>query len=325
MVAELTSGARAGLTSEEAARRHVASGPNVLPTTPPEPAWRQLAQQLVHFFALLLWAAGGLAIVGGMPALGIAIFGVIVVNGAFAFAQEHRAERAAERLRALLPRRVVVVRDGVSTEIDASELVVGDRVVLAAGDRISADLVAIESHALRVDTSTLTGESVPTDVEVGGSVFAGSFVVEGEAVATVVAIASDTRLASIAQLTTVTKREPTPLALELHRVVRTIAFVAVGVGVSFFVLSLLLGTPAGDGFLFGIGVTVALVPEGLLPTVTLSLAVGAQRMARRGALVRHLEAVETLGSTTFICTDKTGTLTENRMTVVEVWTPAGRV
>ena len=135
---------------------------------------------------------------------------------------------------------------------------------------------------------------------------------------------SATRLASIAQLTRAGPRPSTPLAQELDRVVRTIALIAVGVGSVFFIVSLLVGTPASNGFLFAIGVTVALVPEGLLPTVTLSLAMGAQRMAARHALVRRLDSVETLGSTTFICTDKTGTLTRNEMSVVEAWTPAGR-
>ncbi|NKS67395.1 HAD-IC family P-type ATPase [Rhodococcus hoagii] len=133
------------------------------------------------------------------------------------------------------------------------------------------------------------------------------------------------RLAGIAALTAGVRRPRSPLAAELHRVVRTIAVLAVVVGCGFFALSLAVGSTAHNGFLFAVGVTVALVPEGLLPTVTLSLAMGAQRMVRRHALVRHLEAVETLGSTTVICTDKTGTLTQNRMTVVEAWTPAGTV
>src|SRR5690606_6693096 len=132
------------------------------------------------------------------------------------------------------------------------------------------------------------------------------------------------RLAGIARLTRSQRPAPTPLHAELARISRLIAAIAVVVGVAFFGVALAVGTPASDGFLFAIGVTVALVPEGLLPTVTLSLAMGAQRMAARRALVRHLEAVETLGSTTFVCTDKTGTLTCNQMAVVEVWTPAGR-
>jgi magnesium-transporting ATPase (P-type) len=209
-------------------------------------------------------------------------------------------------------------------EIDAVDLVVGDLVLLAAGDRVSADLRVTESHGLFVDSSLLSGESVPDAASDGDALFAGTFVVEGEGRAVVEATGARTRLAAIAQLTQVGHRPRSPLARELDRVVRTVAVIAIGVGAAFFAVSLLVGSPASDGFLFAIGVTVALVPEGLLPTVTLSLAIGAQRMAGRHALVRRLEAVETLGSTTFICTDKTGTLTRNEMAVVEAWTPAGR-
>jgi calcium-translocating P-type ATPase len=278
---------------------------------------------MVHFFAILLWVAGVLAFVAGMPELGVAIFVVVVINGLFAFAQEYRAERAAERLRDLLPRRATVLRDGRAVEVDANELVVRDVVLLASGDRISADLRVLEAHALSVDTSALTGESVPVAVGPEETAFAGTFVVEGEGLALVTATASDTRLAGIARLTRASRHPRGPLAQELERVVRTVAVLAVGLGGAFFVTALLVGTPASSGFLFAIGVTVALVPEGLLPTVTLSLAMGAQRMAARHALVRRLESVETLGSTTFICTDKTGTLTRNEMSVVEAWTPAG--
>ncbi len=248
---------------------------------------------------------------------------MIVVNGVFAFVQESRAEHAAERLRDLLPRRAVVLRDGRPVDIDAAELVVDDVVMLNAGDRVSADLRVIRAHALRMDTSLLTGESVPVEIDDGGQLFAGTFVIEGEASAVVDATGTSTRLAAIATLTQTGRRPRSPLAHELDRVVRTVAAIAVGVGFAFFGIALAVGSPASDGFLFAIGVTVALVPEGLLPTVTLSLAMGAQRMAARQALVRRLESVETLGSTTFICTDKTGTLTRNEMAVVEVWTPAG--
>jgi magnesium-transporting ATPase (P-type) len=267
--------------------------------------------------------AGLLAIVGGLPQLGIAIFIVIVLNGVFAFAQEYRAERAALRLRDLLPRRVTVIRDGERFDVDASELVVGDLVALKAGDRISADLRTLQAHAALVDTSALTGESVPSAVDEHHALFAGTFLVEGEVLAEVTATGGRTRLAGIAQLAHGGARPTSPLALELQRVVRTIASVSLAVGLGFFGIALLIHIPARDGFLFAIGVTVALVPEGLLPTVTLSLAVGAQRMAHQHALIRRLEAVETLGSTTFICTDKTGTLTRSQMSVVEVWTPAG--
>jgi magnesium-transporting ATPase (P-type) len=314
-----------GLSETEAASRLANYGPNVLPTPPRIPAWRRFASELVHFFALLFWVAGGLAFVAGLPELGFAVFVVIILNALFAFVQEQRAEHAAEQLQRLLPGNVTVVRDGVAVERPARELVPGDLVIVGEGDRICADLRTRRVHSLAVDTAALTGESVPQHPNEGEPLFAGYFVVEGEAEAIVEATGAATRLATIARLTRAQQPAATPLRLELERVSRIIAIVAVAVGLCFFIAALLLGSPASNGFVFAIGVAVAVVPEGLLPTVTLSLAIGGQRMAARNALVRHLEAVETLGSTTFICTDKTGTLTRNEMTVVEVWMPEGRV
>jgi len=311
-----------GLTTAEAEARRVPGG-NRLPTEHPPSPLRMLGAQMVHFFALLLWAAAALAFVGGMPQLGIAIAVVVVLNGAFSFTQEYRADRAAEALQDLVPHRVTVLRDGLRQDVDAVDLVLGDLVLLEAGDRLAADLRLLDVHGLRVDEAMLTGESEPVRKEPDDAVHAGCFIVEGEASATVTAIGGDTRLADIATLTRTVQRVKTPLSRELDRVVRAITVVAVGLGVVCFGAGLLLGLPAGDGFLFAVGVTVALVPEGLLPTVTLSLAHSAQLLARGNALVRRLESVETLGSTTFICTDKTGTLTQNRMAVVEVWTPDG--
>ncbi|HEY3484709.1 MAG TPA: HAD-IC family P-type ATPase, partial [Ilumatobacteraceae bacterium] len=281
--------------------------------------------QWTHFFALLLWVAAGLALIAGMPQLGIAIVVVVLINGVFAFVQEHRADRAAERLQDLLPEQVTVRRAGQVEVIAAADLVRGDIVLLAAGDRICADLELLDVNSLAIDTSTMTGESVPNHPNVGDTAAAGTFVVEGEALAVVIEIGADTQLAGIASLSMRAPRRPTPLARELHRLVRIIALVAVGIGLGFLGVSVLAGMSSTDGFLFGVGVTVALVPEGLLPTVTLSLAIGARRMADSHALVRRLEAVETLGSTTFICTDKTGTLTCNQMSIVRVWTPMGEV
>jgi calcium-translocating P-type ATPase len=313
-----------GLTSAEAELRLRRDGRNQLPIPVAMPAWRSYIAQLVHFFALMLWVAGALAFLAGMPELGIAVFVVVVVNATFAFVQEHRAERAAALLRDLLPRRATVVRDGRRHDIDATDLVKGDLVLLQAGDRISADMTVREDQALRVDVSTLTGESIAEDADIGARLYAGSFLVEGMGTAVVDATGTHTRLAGVARLTSGVQRPRTPLAHEMHRVVRTIAWIALGVGVAFFLVAMLIGTAPSDGFLFAVGVTVALVPEGLLPTVTLSLAIGAQRMAARHALVRRLEAVETLGSTTYICTDKTGTLTRNEMAVVTTWTPWGQ-
>ncbi len=313
----------AGLGADDAAERRRAEGPNELPQPKRPSGVRRFAAELVHFFALMLWAAGALAVAAGMPALGVAIFGVVVVSALFAFVQEHRADKAADRLRSLLPVRVTVRRSGRPVMIDAADVVRGDLLVTDAGDRVPADATVMAASSLLVDTSMLTGESVPMRVAVGDPLFAGTFVVEGSGEAVVTAIGRSTRLASIAALTTVSAKPVTPLTVGLHQVVRTIAMVAVGVGAFFFAVAMLLGNPASDGFVFAIGVTVALVPEALLPTVTLSLAYGAERMAAKQVLVRNLEAVETLGSTTFICTDKTGTLTMNQMTVRRAWTPMG--
>jgi magnesium-transporting ATPase (P-type) len=201
----------------------------------------------------------------------------------------------------------------------------GDLLLLTAGDRIPADGLIVEASGVLVDVSMLTGESVPVSPSVDDSVLAGTYVVAGATEVVVDRTGAATRLAGIARLTAGVERPRSPLGMELDRIVRTVAAMAVGIGASFFCLSLLVGSSASDGFLFAVGVTVALVPEGLLPTVTLSLAMGAQRMAHANALVRHLEAVETLGSTTYICTDKTGTLTRNEMSIAEVWTPVGTV
>ena len=318
-------GGTSGLTSAEAAAALAQHGPNRLPEAPAVPAWRRLVAQLTHFFAALLWVAAVMALIAGMPQLAVAIALVVLINGVFAFLQERGAEQAARELTHLLPRLVRVRRDNGVVELDAALVVPGDVVLLGAGDAVPADAVAHDVHACSVDTSTLTGESVPDAVADGGPLFAGTFVTEGEATALIMQTGDHTRLAGIARLTKPPSDAITPLARQLHVVVWRIARIAVAVGVGFFGISLLVGTPLSDGFLFAVGVTVALVPEGLLPTVTVSLAIGARRMAARHALVRRLEAVATLGSTTFICTDKTGTLTRNEMEVVTAWTPAGAV
>ena len=315
----------AGLTSAQAAAIAETEGPNLLPRPRGTPAWRMLVAQLTHFFALMLWFAALLAVLAGMPTLGGAIALIVFLNGAFAFVQEHRADRATEELGELMPTSTRVRRDGRQATVHVTELVRGDVVLLAAGDRVPADLRVATSEELRVDESMLTGESVPAPADPGREVFAGTFVVLGDAEAVVVRTGGHTRLADMAALTQGADRPISPLTVQLNRLVRIIAVIALAVGVALSVVALTLGSTVSAALLFGVGVTVALVPEGLLPTVTLSLARGAQRMAGEHALVRHLEAVETLGATTFICTDKTGTLTENQMTVVEVWTPAGAV
>lgn len=316
---------RQGLTTAEAALRRAEQGPNRLPAPRRPSALRRLVEELTHFFALMLWVAGLLALVGGLAQLGIAIFAVIALNALFAFAQQARADRAADRLRAMLPSQVCVRRDGRRQIIEAEDVVVDDVLLLESGDRVPADSTLVTANRLLVDSSMLTGESEAGAIAEGDTLYAGTFLVEGEARAAVVATGDQTRLAEISKLTTSSAKPVTPLTRGLQSVVRVIAAIALGVGGLFFLISVLVGNPLQDGFIFAIGVTVALVPEALLPTVTLSLAWGAEQMSKREILVRNLEAVETLGSTTFICTDKTGTLTRNQMTVVQAWTPAGGV
>jgi magnesium-transporting ATPase (P-type) len=308
-----------GLTHEQARARLAEIGPNVL-AAPKRPSHlRRFAANLVHLFALLLWLGAALALIGGLPQLTAAIVVVILVNAVFAFIQEHRAERASDALRRVLPQTARVRRGGEECEIPAEELVPGDLVVLAPGDRVSADAEVVSRHELRVDNSTLTGESRLVEPE--RLVYAGTHVARGRAEAVVVATGMATEFGRIAELTQQAEEKPSPLELELRRVTRLVAVLSFGLGSLFFVVAGFLGMGLEERFVFAIGVTVANVPEGLLPTVTLALALGTQRMARRNALVRRLSSVETLGETTVICTDKTGTLTENEMTVERIWTP----
>jgi magnesium-transporting ATPase (P-type) len=314
-----------GLSDVDVLQRRARDGSNMLPAPRRKPPWRMLLAQMTHFFAGMLWVAAALAVLAGMVPLGAAIVVIVLLNGAFAFAQEYRADQAAEKLGSMMPARTRVRRHGETVEVDASELVVDDVALVAAGDKVGADLRITSSLGLSVDESMLTGESVPVDRVPGTVVRAGTFVVEGDAEGIVIAVGSSTELAGIASLTETADRPPSPLAQQLHRLVLVVAAIAVTVGVVLSSTSLVLGSSVTQALLFGVGVMVALVPEGLLPTVTLSLARGAQKMASENALVRRLEAVETLGATTFICTDKTGTLTRNEMSVVEVWTTRGVV
>jgi magnesium-transporting ATPase (P-type) len=317
---------REGLNSDEAAARLLSDGPNELPAPHQPGALRRFVAQLTHFFAVMLWVAAALAVAAGLPVLGVAIAIVVVVNGVFSFVQEERATTAAASLRELVPTTAIALRDGGRVSLPVIGLVRGDVLVLQEGSRIAADARLIESDGLRVDESTLSGESLPIARSAMGSddersVFAGTYVSSGSGHAVVVATGARTRIGGIATLTGSVVRRPTPLRQDLNRAVRAIATIAVGCGAVFFVAAIAIGTPPQDGFLFSLGVIVALVPEGLMPTLTLSLAMSATRMADAGALVRHLEAVETLGATTVICSDKTGTMTTNQMTARRIWTP----
>ncbi|HVV86747.1 MAG TPA: HAD-IC family P-type ATPase, partial [Kofleriaceae bacterium] len=323
-----------GLTEAQAAARRLEVGPNRIPTARRRSPWAVLGQ-FTHLMALLLWGGGAVAFAGGLPELGVAIWMVNLINGTFAAWQESRAERAAAALRELLPPRARVVRGGVERAIDAIELVPGDLLVLAEGDRVSADARLADASALEVTESALTGESAavvkdPAAADERGRVFAGTMVVRGWARAVVEATGAATRVGAIARATVAARPPPSPLVRELRRLTRAITLLALAVGAGFFVLAMAVTElRPGTALLFAIGMVVAFVPEGLLPTVTISLARSTRRMAARHALVRRPSAVEALGATSVICCDKTGTLTEGRMTVAELRSPdearAGRV
>ena len=325
-----------GLTQREAERRLLQYGPNTL-TRHVGRRWPgQLLRQFTHPLALLLWAAAGLAWIAGIAAIGIAIVAVILVNAIFAFIQEMQAERAVEALAAYLPAQARVIRDGQPATIPAAELVAGDVMLIAEGDRVSADARLI-SGALEVDMSALTGESSPvqrsasatdTDVpllEAGELIFSGTTCTEGEATAIVYATGMQSELGRIAALSELVESEPSPLESQVRRVAWLIAAIAVLMGVGFIPIAMIgAGLSLADSAIFAIGLLVGNVPEGLLPVITLALAIGVREMARKGAVVKRLSAVETLGSTSVICTDKTGTLTQNRMSVHSLWTPDGQ-
>ena len=324
---------RQGLSSREANRRLRQYGPNEIQRRRRRSHLRDLARQFTHPLALLLWAAAGLAWVAGIVPVALAIVALIIVNAGFAFAQEVQAERAVEALAAYLPQQAKVMRDGTEQLIPASALVPGDLLLIEEGDRISAD-ARLLTGSLEIDMSTLTGESMPvyrsaelldTSVpllQARDLVLSGTTCTEGEAQAIVYASGMHTELGRIATLSERVEAEESPLETQVRTVAWLIAAIAVAGAVAFIpVATLLAGLSIGDAVVFAVGLLVGLVPEGLLPVITLALAVGARELVRRGAVVKRLSAVETLGSTSVICSDKTGTLTENRMRVSVVWTP----
>ena len=324
-----------GLTQEEAQERIKLYGPNQLKEVKGKPLYIKFLSNFTHLMAIMIWVGGIMGFIARMPQLGIAVWMVNIINGFFSFWQEFRAEKASEALKRMLPTYVRVLRDRAEKRILAEELASGDVVLLAEGEKISADCRLIEQAQLRVDQSTLTGESRPvsktteavfqqgiTYTEIPNLIFAGTNVAAGTAKAVVFATGMDTEFGKIADLTQSMEEQLSPLQKELMVAVRVITFIAVGIGLVFFILAVAVaGVTLVESFIFAIGMIVAFVPEGMLPTVTLALAMGSQRMAKRHALIKRLSAVETLGCTSVICTDKTGTLTQNEMTVRYLWMP----
>lgn len=326
-----------GLNSTEAERRLVEYGENIIKEVAKSSKLIKLVKHFTHIFALLLWFAAILCFFSeykhpgeGLLNLGIAIIAVIFINGIFSYIQERKAEKALEELKKLLPFKVKVIRDGNFIEISANKIVPGDLILLEEGDKIPADSRVIESQNLFVSNASLTGESEPKKrthepyegeyLDSPNIVFAGTIVTSGKGKAIVFATGMSTEFGKIAYITTGIKERTSKLQKEIKDITKFVGIFASLTGIGFFISGYLIGRSFWENFLFAIGIIVANVPEGLLPTVTLSLAISVQRIAKKNALVKSLSAIETLGAVTVICTDKTGTITQNKMKVKEIFT-----
>jgi len=338
----LESSTTTGLTAAIVARNLARDGPNAL--TPPKqtPEWVKFLKQLFGGFAMLLWIGAVLCFFAyGIRTvreedpgkdelyLGIVLTAVVVITGCFSYYQESKSSKIMESFKKMVPQGANVLRDGKRIDINATECVVGDIVYVKFGDRIPADLRVIEARGFKVDNSSLTGESEPQSrgpdcssdnpLETRNLAFFSTNAVEGTAIGIVVKTGDNTVMGRIANLASGLGSGKTPIAIELEHFIHIITGVAVFLGVTFLIISLAMDYHWLEAIIFLIGIIVANVPEGLLATVTVCLTLTAKKMAAKNCLVKHLEAVETLGSTSVICSDKTGTLTQNRMTVAHMW------
>ncbi|CAM2747855.1 P-type (transporting) HAD superfamily ATPase [Fructilactobacillus fructivorans] len=322
-----------GLTTSEAKQKLQTDGANVIKKGKQQSGIVAFLKNFTSLMAMLLWVSGVIAILAGTVDLGIAIWAVNIINGLFSFWEEHAAKKATDALSSLLPTYVNVIRNGKSIQINADEIVPGDLLQLQAGNAIPVDGVVVHSASLQVDESALTGESLPVDKDtkyhhgdgkfaISNVVYAGTVVTNGTATVLAVKTGMNTEFGKIASLTQNQKATVSPLTKELNRLTRQISIIAFAIGITFFILAIyFVHYPLAKSFIFALGMIVAFIPEGLLPTVTLSLAHGTQVMAKKHALLKDLDSVETLGETNVICSDKTGTLTQNQMTVNHVWLP----
>ncbi|XP_039368518.1 sodium/potassium-transporting ATPase subunit alpha-3 isoform X4 [Mauremys reevesii] len=331
-----------GLTHSKAQEILVRDGPNALTPPPTTPEWVKFCRQLFGGFSILLWIGAILCFLAyGIQAgteddpandnlyLGIVLAAVVIITGCFSYYQEAKSSKIMESFKNMVPQQALVIREGEKMQLNAEEVVVGDLVEVKGGDRVPADLRIISAHGCKVDNSSLTGESEPqtrspdcthdNPLETRNITFFSTNCVEGTARGVVIATGDRTVMGRIATLASGLEVGKTPIAVEIEHFIQLITGVAVFLGISFFVLSLILGYSWLEAVIFLIGIIVANVPEGLLATVTVCLTLTAKRMARKNCLVKNLEAVETLGSTSTICSDKTGTLTQNRMTVAHMW------
>jgi Ca2+-transporting ATPase len=311
----------AGLTSAEAAAKLASHGPNALPEPEPTPGWKLFVDQFRNFLILILMGAAVLAGLVGDWKDTIVIAVVLLINATLGFFQERKAETSLAALKKMLVAHAKVRRDGQVIEIDAPDVVPGDVVIIETGDRIAADGDLIVVRSLEIDESTFTGESVPVVKEVGDGSFMNTVVTRGRGELVVTATGPATEVGKLAGMLAAADPGETPLQHQLHVLGQRLAAVA-GVAVALYLaLNLLRGEPLSDTLLSSVALAVAAIPEGLPAVVTVTLAIGVSQMAKRGAIVKRLSSVETLGSTTVICSDKTGTLTMNQMTARSLVTP----
>ncbi|CAF95281.1 unnamed protein product [Tetraodon nigroviridis] len=331
-----------GLSNSRAKEILARDGPNALTPPPTTPEWVKFCKQLFGGFSMLLWIGAILCFLAyaiqaaseAEPAndnlyLGVVLSAVVIITGCFSYYQEAKSSKIMESFKNLVPQQALVIREGEKKSINAEEVVAGDLVEVKGGDRIPADLRIISAHGCKVDNSSLTGESEPqtrtpdfsndNPLETRNIAFFSTNCVEGTARGIVINTGDRTVMGRIATLASSLEGGKTPIAIEIEHFIHIITGVAVFLGVTFFILSLILGYGWLEAVIFLIGIIVANVPEGLLATVTVCLTLTAKRMAKKNCLVKNLEAVETLGSTSTICSDKTGTLTQNRMTVAHMW------
>ncbi|CCP88422.1 cation-transporting P-type ATPase [Candidatus Phytoplasma solani] len=330
-----------GLTNEQVLERQEKHGKNIIKQSKSFNFWKQFTKQFTSIMAILLWIAAALAFFLGQEhhPIGIAIILVIVINGVFSFSQEYKADKMLSSLGNMIPKKVQVYRGQKIEMMDVTELTIGDVIFLETGSQVPVDARIIKANSFFVDNSMLSGETIPLNrselantnnncsiAEIPNLIYAGTTVTQGSCFAVVYAIGNNTQIGEVSDLASNIDKGKSILDQEMHHIVKKVSIMATCAAIFVFIIywwkkDFASGEAFKASLIFAVGMLVANIPEGLLPTVNLSLAIGSQRMAQQNALVKKIASLETLSSTTVICTDKTGTLTQNQLTVRKILTP----